>query len=216
MNILILALSYIFLIFSAFAGGGDNLKLTKYARVIDLPKSYVQLTNGDEFFNRTYLDNSNRVRSDKVFYTMSHSYRSSLSLSELKMILNPANNRLGNLFEETLVSKTKLSGIFSVQMNISTPLKDFGCESLLHFSASNLQNKYDFNFEFKTFNMVFTGMFIKVEVEDLGHFRKISLSQISALRGMTHQKLKNFYALEKFEDSLKDNILRFKDGIGGY
>jgi hypothetical protein len=76
-----------------------------------------------------------------------------------------------------------------------------------------------FLYEFSSFNIVFTSMFIRIDVEELDSGNlKISLSQLSALKGSTYAKLKSIplrVGLNGFERSLKDNLKKLKQNLGG-
>lgn len=97
--------------------------------------------------NKSYQDEG-KTRTDKIYYTTTHSYESSFKTEDVLRILNPSDGRLGSLFEDTTVNKGTKSGTFKVMMNISTPLKDFNCESILTFKKSNNGNKHIFTYAY--------------------------------------------------------------------
>jgi len=70
-------------------------------------------------------------------------------------------------------------------------------------------------YRFTNFSMIFTDMVIQAEVETVGGQTKIRLNQIAAVKATAHAKLKGFLAVGKFEKALRENIKRFKDGVGG-
>jgi hypothetical protein len=192
----------------------DNLTLTKYMNSSEVPSSFLGLGGGQGMVNKSYRDDDDKSRTDKIYYTTSHSYNSSYRAEDVARLMNPADGRLGNLFEDTSVSKSSGAG-YSVMMEISTPIKRFNCASTLNFKNFKSGNKNVFVYHFSNFNMVFTDMVIQVEVESVGANTKIKLSQIAAIKGSTYSKLKSFLAVGKFEKALKENIRKFKDGIGG-
>ncbi len=208
-----LLFTFLILTLSLFASADDFFSLKKYTNVHNIPQAFYFLGGGASMVNKAYLDDDGVQRDDKIYYTIIHKYKSALSASEIRRLLNPANNRLGKLFEDTTVTKTKKAGEFKVLMNITTPLKNFPCESTLTYSTNSSDT---FTYRFTDFNMVFTDFIIQIEIEELENYTKVSLFQIAALKGMTHQKLKKFFAVERFENSLKGNIYKFKQGINGF
>ncbi len=205
--------AFLILSLSLLACADDFFSLKKYTNAHSIPQAFYQLGGGTSMVNKAYVDDDGAHREDKIYYTITHKYKTSLSASEIRRLLNPANSRLGQLFEETTVTKTKKTGEFKVLMNISTPLKTFPCESTLTYSTNSSDI---FTYRFADFNMVFTDFVIQIEIEEQENYTKVSLFQIAALKGMTHQKLKKFFAVERFENSLKGNVNKFKNGIGGF
>jgi hypothetical protein len=64
--------------------------------------------------------------------------------------------------------------------------------------------------------MVFTSMTIKVEAEEVGSVTNIKLSQIVAVKGSTMSKLASYWATGQFEKSMKTNLRKLKNGVGGF
>jgi hypothetical protein len=192
----------------------DNLTLNKYFHSSELPNSFYILGGGSTMAAKKYQDDEGKQRSDKVYYTITHSYSSSYTGSDMDTLLNPASGNLGELLDKTDVKKNKSSESYDVVMAISTPLKTFMCENTLAFKKSKAGNKSIYKYSFTNFNMVFTDLVIQVEVEDKGLESKISVSQIAALKGSTYEKLKTYFAVGKFEKAVKLNLLTFKYGVG--
>lgn len=206
----------IVMVISVDTRAADNLKLTSYDAASKLPAKFFDLGGGSELASEKYKDDDGNVRTDKTYYTASHSYKSTYKLKEISKILNPASGRLGTLFEETTVStKSAKEALFNVQMTISTPLKDFDCESILKYQTYKKNEKDVFLFSFSGFNMVFTRMIIKVELKEIGSMTEVRLSQVSAIKGSTITKLNTYWVLGKFEKALKANLQKLKSGIGG-
>lgn len=193
----------------------DNLTMTKYTNSSQLPESFYNLGGGNAMASKTYKDDDGKARTDKVYYITTHSYKSSYKMEDVARLLNPAAGRLGSLFEDTEVNKSSNTGVFNVLMEISTPIKNFSCASILNFKNSQEGKKNVFVYTFSNFNMVFTDLVIKVELEDLNSELKVKVSQIAALKGSTYTKLSNYFAVGKFEKSMKLNIKKLKDGVGG-
>lgn len=200
---------------SAGTQAADNLTMTKYTQSSLLPESFLNLGGGSTMVNRTYKDQSGKIRSDKVYYTINHSYKSHYKASDVANLLNPASGKMGSILQNTDVKKSSKNGIFEVLMEISTPIKDFLCTSFLFYKNFQDGNKNVFIYSFTNFNMVFTDMVIRVEVEEVNSELKIRVTQIAALKGMTYDKLKTYFAVGKFEKSIKENIKKLKDGVGG-
>lgn len=205
---------YLFL-FASMAFGSDNLVLSKYTNISDVPETFLKITDAQNMATKSYLDDDGNLRTDKIYYTISDNYLSTLKVSDLLKMLDPASGKLGSLFEETTVNKASLVGTFNVMMVISTPLKDFDCESILKVKRFKEGAKDVFIYTFTDFNMVFTNMAIRVEVEQRGAYTSIAMKQIAALKGSTHTKLKNYFAVGKFEKAIKGNLQKFKDGVSG-
>ncbi|MBA2404622.1 MAG: hypothetical protein H0V66_07615 [Bdellovibrionales bacterium] len=203
------------LIISADSRAADNLTLNKHTDSSQLSPTFFNLGGGAAMSDKTYHDDDQKTRTDKVYYTSTHSYNSNYSSKEIAMILNPSTGRLGNLFEDTKVEKSSKSNGFNVMMGISTPLKTFDCASTLTFKSFKSSGKDIYVYTFSNFNMVFTGIVIQVEVEEVGPETKIKLFQIAAVKGSTYDKLKSYLAVGKFEKALKVNIRKLKDGVGG-
>lgn len=193
----------------------DNLSLNKYFHSSELPSSFYNLGGGSTMANKKYGDDDGKQRSDKVYYTITHSYSSSYKGSDIDSRLNPASGHLGELLDKTDLKKNNGGDSYDVVMAISTPLKTFMCENTLTFKKSKVGNKSIYKYSFSQFNMVFTDMVIQVEVEDTGSDSKISISQIAALKGSTYEKLKTYFAVGKFEKAVKLNLASFKLGVGG-
>lgn len=210
------ALLFLFaLVVSADSRAADNLVLTRYMEASEVPSSFLSLGGGSNMTSKSYQDDDNKKRSDKVYYTTTHSYSSSYRMEDITRLMNPADGRLGDLFEETTIARSAAAAIYDVMMGISTPIKNFDCASKLSFKNFKSGAKNVFVYSFSNFNMVFTDMVIQVEVEAAGSGTKIKLSQIAAVKGSTYSKLKRYLAVGKFEKALKENIRKFKDGVGG-
>lgn len=208
-------LSFAVILFSIDSRAADNLTLTKFTHSSQVPGDYMALGGGSAMSGKTYKDDEGKVRSDKIYYTISHSYNSTYKMSDISKIMNPASGRLGSLFADTQVNKSSKVGSYDVMMEISTPLKDFECGSSMTFKNALDGKKNVYTYSFTNFNMVFTDMVIKVEVEEVGPSSKIKLSQIVAVKGSTYDKLKTYFAIGKFEKAMKENIRKLKDGVGG-
>lgn len=193
----------------------DNLTLTKHKDASSIPKEALAMGGGQAMINRTYTDDDQVKRADKVFYTTTHSYNSNLRIDDLRDLLDPSGDRLETLFDKTSVKKSSRAGLYDVNMEISTPIKDFDCGSILNFSKVKKGNKEVFTYTFSNFTRVFTDMTIQVEIEGVGSGSKVRLSQIAAVKGSTIGKLKMFLAVGKFEKALKGNLQKFKAGVGG-
>jgi len=193
----------------------DNLTLTKYMSASEVPKVLYELGGGVAMVNKSYNDEDGALRKDKVFYGTTHSYISKYKAADIAKILNPSLGQLETLFENTQVKKSSKSNLFDVMMEIATPIKNFDCASVLSYKYSRVGNKNIFIYTFLNFNMVFTDMVIKIEVNESGSNSKINLTQIAVIKGTTYKKLKNFFAIAKFEKSMKENLKKLKDGVGG-
>jgi hypothetical protein len=193
----------------------DNLTLTKYGQSSLVPEAFLSLGGGSAMANRTYKDEDGKIRSDKIYYTMTHSYKSTYKMEDVANLLNPSSGKIGSLLHNTDVKRSSKVGIFEVLMEISTPIKDFLCSSVLSYKNSQEDKKNVFVYSFTNFNMVFTDMVIRVEVEEVKSELQVKVTQISALKGLTYDKLKTFFAVGKFEKSMKENIKKLKDGVGG-
>jgi len=194
----------------------DNLEFNKYFHSTDMPKVFYNFGGAASMANKKYSDDDGKQRSDKVYYTISHIYRSSFKVSDLDQMLNPSSGRLGYLFEDTEVKKSKTLDSFDVLLEISTPLKNFICENILTFKKFKSSGKDTYQYTFSHFNMVFTDMVIQVEVQAEGSESLIVVSQVAAVKGSTYEKLKTYFAVGKFEKALKLNLSKFKYRIGGY
>ena len=166
--------------------------------------------------NKKYDDDDGKPRTDKVYYTVTHTYLSSYKESDLAQVLNPMSGKLGSLFEDTQVKKSNHFDVFDVLMGISTPLKTFVCENVLSFKKFKSGAKDVYRYTFTNFNMVFTDMVIQVEVQGEWAESRIVVTQIAAVKGSTYSKLKSFLAIGKFEKALKLNLSKFKNGLGGH
>ncbi len=207
-------LGLILLLVTIDSHAGDNLILNKYFRSSEIPEKFYLLGGGEAMVSKTYLD-SGKVRSDKVYYTMTHAYNSNYHIQDIAKILNPSAGRMESLFENTQIKSSPKSGIFDVLMEITTPIKNFLCASSLNLKNTQEGKKQVFLFTFTNFNMVFTDMVVRVEVDETTTGSRLQISQISALKGLTHDKLKSFFAVGKFEKALKLNLMKFKEGVGG-
>lgn len=205
----------ILLIATDTRAAGDNLTLNKYFHSSDLPSSFYTLGGASSMASKKYTDDDGKQRSDKVYYTITHSYNSSYTGSDMDSLLNPASGHLGDLLDKTDVKKSRSADSYDVVMAISTPLKTFMCENTLTFKKSKVGNKSIYKYSFTDFNMVFTDMVIQVEVVDTGSDSKVSISQIAALKASTYEKLKTYFAVGKFEKAIKLNLSNFKHGVGG-
>lgn len=197
------------------AGGSDNLRLTQYKNASDIPSSLLALGGGSAMTNKTFKDDDGNTRSDKIYYTGTHSYTSSYRQEDILRLLNPSDGKLGNLFEDTSVNKSARAGLYDVLMKISTPIKNFDCSSTLTYKTIKSGNKNVFTYSFTNFNMVFTDMVIQIEVDSSSGDSQINVKQIMAMKGSTYSKLKNVFAVGKFEKAMKENMKRLKDGVGG-
>lgn len=215
-KIISVLLFLIVMVVSVDTRAGDNLSLIKYDTASKIPSTLYTLGGGEVMEKQTYKDDDRDVRTDKTYYTATHSYKSTFKVKDISKILNPALGRLGSLFEETVVKKSSKANLFDVMMTISTPFKDFDCSSLLTFKNYMDGKQNVFLYSFSGFNMVFTSMTIKIEVEEVGSETKVKLSQISAVKGSTITKLNNYWALGQFEKSLKANLRKLKNGVGGF
>ena len=193
----------------------DNLTLSKFSTAASTPAFFIQLGGGSAMTSKTYVDDENKVRTDKIYYTTTHSYGSTFRPDDLNRLLNPANGRLGELFEDTTVRRSAAPGAFDVMMIISTPIKNFDCASTLKYTAVKQGLKTIHFYRFTNFSMIFTDMVIQVEVEQVGTMTRVKLGQIAAVKGSAYSKLKSFLAVGKFEKALRENIKRFKDGVRG-
>lgn len=209
-------LFFIVLVISVDTRAADNLSLKSYDSYSKIPSAFSILGGGAVLETATYKDDDGKTRTDKTFYTASHSYKSTYKPKDISKILNPALGSLGSLFKETTVKKSKRAGAFDVMMTISTPFKDFDCASVLSYKNSVAGAKEVFVYSFSSFNMVFTSMTIKIEMEEVGSSTNIKLTQIAAVKGSTITKLNNYWALGQFEKSLKANLQKLKSGVGGY
>ena len=105
-----------FLFFMAFlisadTRAGDNLTLKRYNQASQVPVSFFYVWGGDVMVNKSYKDDEGVIRSDKSYYTGTHSYLSSYKLSDILQILNPMSGRLGSLFNDTSVNKAAPIGM---------------------------------------------------------------------------------------------------------
>ncbi len=203
------------LILSSEGYAGDNLTLSKYTQPAKVPDLFLALGGGQSMTSRTYKDDDNNVRTDKVYYTTTHSYKSTYKASDIAKLVNPSFGKTESLFEETQITKSAKTGFFDVVMDISTPFKNFSCASNLNFKNFKEGNKNVFIFSFSNFNMIFTDMVIKVEVEEQNSGTKVMVYQIAAMKGSAYKKLDSYFAIGKFEKAMKQNIRRFQSGIGG-
>lgn len=204
----------IVLVVSVDTRAADNLSLKSYDSYSDVPAPFKTLGGGVVLDTLSYKDDSGASRTDKTFYTASHSYKSTYKSKDIAKILNPGEGRLGSLFEDTTVSLNK-SKSFDVLMTISTPLKDFDCASKLVYKNTSEGIKNVFVYSFSGFNMVFTSMTIKIEMEEVGPTTNIKLTQIAAVKGSTMAKLEKYWAVGQFEKALKANMQKLKKGVGG-
>ena len=208
-------LCFLALVVAVDTRAAENLIINKYLNAYEIPQAFLELGKGQEMMQKIYKDDSDNDRSDKVYYTTTHTYNSFYPLTEISRTLNPINGRLDTLFKDTIVKRTNTSGIFNVLMEISTTLKNFDCESNLSFKSETKLNKKIFTYSFTNFNMVFTDVVIQIELEEMGSVVKVKLSQIAALKGSTYEKLSRFFAIGKFESAMKLNIKALQHGIGG-
>jgi hypothetical protein len=193
----------------------DNLTLNKYLHSSELPSSFYTLGGASSMASKKYTGDDGKQRSDKVYYTITHSYSSSYTGSDIDSLLNPASGHLGELLDKTDVKKSRSGDSYDIVMAISTPLKTFMCENTLTFKKTKVGNKSIYKYSFTDFNMVFTDMVIQVEVVDTGSDSKVSIFQIAALKGSTYEKLKSYFAVGKFGKAVKLNLATIKYGIGG-
>lgn len=119
------------LMISAETRAADNLTMTKYTHSSKLPESFFNMGGGKNMAYKTFKDDEGKSRTDKIYYTTTHSYKSTFRAEEVAKLLNPASGRLGTLFADTEVKRSSNSGVFNVMMDISTPLKTFSCASTL-------------------------------------------------------------------------------------
>ena len=116
-----------------------------------------------------------------------------------------------SLFENIQIKSSSKNGIFDVLMEITTPIKNFLCESSLNLKSAEERNKQVCLFTFTNFNMVFTDMVVRVELDETSTGFRLQISHISALKGVTHDKLKSFFAVGIFEKALKLNIMKLNE-----
>ena len=117
---------------------------------------------------KIYKDDSANDRSDKAYYTTTHTYNSFYPLTEISRTLNPINGRLDTLFKETI-----------------------------SFNSETKLNKKIFSYSFTNFNMVFTDMVIQIELEEVGSVVKVKLSRIFALGKFESAMKLNIKALQQ-------------------
>lgn len=193
----------------------DNLRFTKYDSYGSLPGEYARLLPAN-VATKNYNDDDGKPRSDKKYYVTTNSYNSKYKFDDVLKLANPASGSLDSLFEDTTIKLTSSKNVFDVTMVISTPVKDFDVESTLTFRPATNGRKATYFYTFSNFNMVFTDMTIKLEIEELNNTVKINLIQVSALKGITYRKLVNTpFAMGGFEKGMKNNIKKFKNGVGG-
>ncbi len=119
----------IVLVISVDTRADDNLSVKRYVDATKIPGTFYNLGGGSAMVKQTYKDDDGDVRTDKSYYTASHSYKSTYKAKDISKMLNPATGKLGSLFEETRVRKSTKGSTFDVNMIISTFIADFDCVS---------------------------------------------------------------------------------------
>lgn len=216
MNTMLNALLSLFLLTLALdSRAADNLNFTRYDSFASLPPQYASLLPSN-VESKLYNDDDGKPRSDKKYYVTTNSYASKYKYEDIVRLANPATGSLDALFEETTIKLSNAKNVFDVTMVISTPVKDFQVESSLLFKPSTSGRKATYLYNFSNFNMVFTDMTIKLEIEESNGSAFVRLVQVSALKGITYRKLVSTpFAMGGFEKGMKKNIKKFKSGVGG-
>lgn len=145
---------------------------------------------GNELLNGAYLDDDQRSRHDKVFFTITHNYRSAEPAEALNELLDPANGRVAEIFKDPTTMRPAGANVYNVETQVDAMLTTLEVQSRLAYSKSRQGSLTTHIYRSHSFSMFFHQVVTKVEIDASGPVVQVRISQVTAVKGSAWAKLR--------------------------